>query len=182
MAGNDTLLAMLAIGGLGIGAIMFLPQLMKSRDEPSFDEAERYLEQAEKLREIQRRAEALDPDRGPIPINARDLDYHPTRRIPLMIGQPEDDAYIITDEDFKRLDIGKKDRRYLNKNRKIRDAQLERVVYGDELDRGYAVPVGSYFSNTVSPYGQGPANEFTRLPGASDLSRVNTKGNTINLY
>jgi hypothetical protein len=179
MGSNDALLAILAIGGLGVGAIMFLPQLMKGNkdeerymgpiEEQGWAQLDREIEAKRRLRELR----ALDSD---------DLAYHPTRRIPLMIGQPQDDAYLITDEDFKRLDIGKKDRRFLNTNRKIRDAQLERVVYGDEIDRGYAVPVGSYFSNTVSPYGQGSANEFTRLPGASDLSKVNTRGNTLNLY
>jgi len=105
-------------------------------------------------------------------------DYEEPSRLPLVIGEPND-AYVITDEDFDKLDIGKKDRKFLNRQRKLRDAKLERVVYGDNRDMEV---VPSYFVNTVSPYGQGPAPEFTRLVGPADLSNTNTRTNTINLY
>ena len=88
-----------------------------------------------------------------------------------------DETYLITDESFSKLDIGKKP---LNMAQKMKDAKTQRVVYGDTSSG-----IGSTFAgfvNTVSPYGQGPSRELTRLGGFSDQSRVNTFGNSINLY
>ncbi len=92
-----------------------------------------------------------------------------------------DEAYIITDEDFSHLDIAKKP---LNLNRKIKEGKVERVLYGDKMmaDKPVINTTFSGYVNTVSPYGQGPAREFTRLQGAESLSRSNTRGNTLNLY
>ncbi len=160
MAGSDSMVAVLAIGALGLGAIFLLPKLMKQ-----------------------------ESPRG-------DINYYyeedvPRTRLPLVdLGDvvsttgDNDDVYLITDEDFRKLDIGKKDRRWLNRERKLKDARLERVLYGDNPNMPYILPqfAGAYNVNTVSPYGQGSAKEFIRLPGASDQSLVNTQKNTINLY
>lgn len=167
MGESDWILPVLGLGGLAIGGLLVLPSFMKNKDEMGPIEAQGYealdreIEARKKLREL------------------RELEAEETApsRIPLMLGEPNN-AYVITDEDFDKLDIGKKDRSFLNKQRKLRDAKLERVVYGDNnMD---IVP--SYFVNTISPYGQGPAHEFTRLVGPQDLSNTNTRTNTINLY
>jgi len=176
MSESDWILPVLGIGGLAIGGLLVLPSFMKSREEESmgpiesqgYDALDRELEARRKLAELR---ELRDRE-------VREPSY--SNRIPLMIGQPyDDDAYVITDEDFDKLDIGKKDRRFLNKQRKLKDARLERVVYGDN---GLMPIVPSYFVNTVSPYGQGPSYEFTRLVGPQDNSNTNTRTNTINLY
>ena len=171
MSENDWILPVLGIGGLAIGAIMVLPGFMKNAraEEPDFSEAERLLSIAEKTEDLRRRAKEAE--------RRAQSDYNSNSRIPMLLGEPND-AYIISDEDFDKLDIGKKDRRFLNKQRKLRDAKLERVVYGDNRD----LEVSSYFVNTVSPYGQGPSPEFTRLIGPQELSNTNTRTNTINLY
>ena len=164
-----SMLPLLAIGGLAIGAAVLLPSLL-NRGGESVD-YERAIEMARKLRQSDKRREELGM-------------YPPDRdRLPLLMGggKQEDDAYLITDEDFSKLDIGKKDRRWLNKERKIRDARLERVVYGDSMSLP-PPPAQSFFVNTVSPYGQGPAHEFTRLTHPQDMSRTNTRTNTVNLY
>lgn len=183
MGESDWILPVLGIGGLAIGAIMVLPSFMKNRDiggpilssEEDLTAAERYLAEQErnleakrKLRQLQYEEDFAQP-------------YTFSNRLPLLVGAPDkdDDAYVITDEDFDKLDIGKKDRRFLNKQRKLRDAKLERVVYGDNSPFG---TVPSYFVNTVSPYGQGPSHEFTRLSNPEGLSNTNTRTNTINLY
>lgn len=95
-----------------------------------------------------------------------------------------DDVYLITDEDFDKLDIGKRDKRWLNRQRKIRDERLGRVIYGDFYPPGGVILPFAGFGgvNTVSPYGQGTTNEFQRLPWAESASRSNTQKNTINLY
>jgi hypothetical protein len=178
MGESDWILPVLGIGGLAIGAIMVLPGFMKNAkgEEPTIlgptsglDDAERFLEEAEKREEIRRRAIELE--------RSAQSNYPSSSRIPMLLGEPND-AYVITDEDFDKLDIGKKDKRFLNRQRKLRDAKLERVVYGDNRD----LEVSSYFVNTVSPYGQGPSPEFTRLVGPQDNSNTNTRTNTINLY
>ena len=184
MGESEWILPLLGIGGLAIGAIMVLPSFMKKEYDDGgpttidYSESERYLDEAEKMLDLKRRARRLQYE--------SDLQqpYTFSNRLPLVIGSPDkdDSAYIITDEDFDRLDIGKKDRRYLNKQRKLKDARLERVVYGDNRDLEVSIPSESYFVNTVSPYGQGPAHEFTRLASPESLSKTNTRTNTVNLY
>lgn len=167
---ESSMLPLLAIGGLAIGAVVLLPSLL-NKGEESVD-YERAIEMARKLRQADKRREELGM-------------YPPDRdRVPLLVGgKQEDDTYLITDDDFSKLDIGRKDRRWLNKERKIRDARLERVVYGDSSMSLPPPPMmQSFFTNTVSPYGQGPAHEFTRLGRPQDLSSTNTRTNTINLY
>ena len=173
MGESEWILPLLGIGGLAIGAIMVLPNFMKEKNGnggPTVIDDTGYYDMLEENRRARRRQYDRDFDDP----------YTFGNRLPLIVGSPDkdDSAYIITDEDFDKLDIGKKDKKYLNKQRKIKDARLERVVYGDNMP--YTVP--SYFVNTVSPYGQGPAHEFTRLPGGEDLSKTNTRTNTINLY
>jgi hypothetical protein len=89
-----------------------------------------------------------------------------------------DETYLITDEDYSKLDIGTK--KPLNMSQKLKDAKLQRVVYGDDTSSFGNTFAG--FVNTVNPYGQGPARELMRLPGSEGFSRSNTKGNTLNLY
>lgn len=93
-----------------------------------------------------------------------------------------DDVYLITDEDFDKLDIGKRDKKWLNRQRKIRDERLGRVIYGDFYPPGGVIFPFAGYVNTVSPYGQGTTSEFQRLPWAESASRSNTQKNTINLY
>ncbi len=174
MSESEWILPILGIGGLAIGGLLVLPSFMKSKEDEGYmgpiesqgyDALDRELEARRKLAELR---------------ELRDREENVPTRIPLLLGRPADDAYVITDEDFDKLDIGKKDRKFLNKQRKLRDARLERVVYGD--NGGMMPVVPSYFVNTVSPYGQGPSPEFTRLVGPQDNSNTNTSTNTINLY
>ena len=173
MSENDWILPVLGIGGLAIGAIMVLPGFMKNKDEIGMGpiESQGYEALDRELAARRKLAELRELERS------TQSDY--PNRIPMLLGEPND-AYIISDEDFDKLDIGKKDKRFLNRQRKLRDAKLERVVYGDNRDLEVTVP--SYFVNTVSPYGQGPSPEFTRLVGPQDNSNTNTRTNTINLY
>lgn len=152
------MVAVLAIGALGLGAIFLLPKLMK-QESPRGD-INYYYEESEAPR-----AKLPLVDLGDVVSTTGD----------------NDDVYLITDEDFRKLDIGKKDRRWLNRERKLRDARLERVLYGDNPNMPYILPFAGMV-NTISPYGQGSAKEFIRLPGGSDQSLVNTQKNTINLY
>ena len=170
MSESDWILPLLGIGGLAIGGLLVLPNFMKSAKAEGpvvIDDDYDLIEANRRARRRQYEEDFADP-------------YTFSNRLPLVIGTPDkdDSAYIITDEDFDKLDIGKKDKKYLNKQRKLKDARLERVVYGDNMP--YTVP--SYFTNTVSPYGQGPAHEFTRLASPESLSRTNTRTNTLNLY
>jgi hypothetical protein len=96
-----------------------------------------------------------------------------------------DETYLITDEDYSKLDIGTKQRQRktpLNMSQKLKDAKLQRVVYGDDTGGSSFGNTFAGFVNTVNPYGQGPARELMRLPGSEGFSRSNTKGNTLNLY
>lgn len=159
MASNDWVLPVVTLGGLAIGGILLFPTIMKSMKKGYGDDEEGYFPMLEEYEE------------------------EPRLRIPLVgtrdIYGDGDDAYLITDEDFNKLDIGKKDKKWLNRQRKLKDARLERVLYGDNT---FMPTMFAGMVNTVSPYGQGPAKEFTRLPGFSDQSRVNTRSNTVNLY
>ena len=170
MGDNEWILPLLGLGGLAIGGLLVLPMMKNGKEEynePTVIEDYDILEANRRARQRQYERDFAEP-------------YTFGNRLPLIAGTPDkdDSAYIITDEDFDRLNIGKKDRKYLNKERKLKDARLERVVYGDNMP--YTVP--SYFVNTVSPYGQGPAHEFTRLAAPESLSRTNTRTNTLNLY
>jgi hypothetical protein len=91
-----------------------------------------------------------------------------------------DETYLITDEDYSKLDIATQQQKPLNMSQKIKDAKMQRVVYGDSGSSFGNTFAG--FVNTVNPYGQGPARELMRLPGSEGFSRSNTKGNTLNLY
>lgn len=161
---NSWLMPTLLVGGLAIGGIFFLPTIIRAMKESNGD-----------VQEVPSPEEILIPA--------------PRYKLPLVdlsdlvndIGA-EDDAYIITDDDFDKLDIGKKDKRFLNRRRKIRDARLERVLYGDNPDRPYIIPTFSGFVNSVNPYGQGQAKELVRLASSESMSRSNTQKNTLNLY
>jgi hypothetical protein len=171
MGSNDWIMPVLLTGGLAIGGIMLLPTIMKSIKGGNYEEDEDYipLSKAEKaVKDVAMQA------------------FDEGRKLPLVdipdiygIGRGDDDAYLITDEDFRKLDIGKKDRRWLNRERKLKDARMERVLYGDSA-RPFIPFAGNV--NTVSPYGLAPSPEFVRLSGSLDNSKSNTRGNTLNLY
>ena len=187
MVESDWILPVLGLGGLAIGGLLILPKLKgldlgfdDGGEAPSIAEQgmsalDLELEARRKLKELRELEEEEEE---------RELETN-TSRVPFLIGRQPDDAYVITDEDFDKLDIGKKDRAFLNRQRKLRDARLERVVYGDNDINSMMLPtptISSYFVNTFSPYGQGPAREFQRLPNPEGLSRTNTRTNTVNLY
>ena len=180
MASNDWIMPVLLTGGLAIGGIMLLPTLMKSLGKGSTGTSQDSYspEEVEEFMTKYKEDILSNPDAFRTPPKI------PLVEIPdiFRIGRPEeDDAYLITDEDFRRLDIGKKDRRFLNRQRKLKDARLERVLYGDNTNQPYILPFSGNV-NTVSPYGLAPSKEFTRLSGSEGLSRSNTRGNTLNLY
>ena len=181
MGESDWILPVLGLGGLAIGGLLIYPKLKGldlgfDEEAPSIAEQgmsalDLELEARRKLKELRELEEEEEE---------RELETN-TSRVPLLIGRQPDDAYVITDEDFDKLDIGKKDRAFLNRQRKLRDARLERVVYGDDIML-QTPTISSYFVNTFSPYGQGPAHEFQRLPRPEGLSNTNTRTNTVNLY
>ena len=111
MGENGWILPLLGIGGLAIGGLLVLPNFMKKDDygptPVDYSESDRYLAESERMLDRNRRARRLQYE--------EDLQepYTFGNRIPLIAGSPDkdDSAYIITDEDFDRLDIGKKDRR-----------------------------------------------------------------------
>jgi hypothetical protein len=176
LAQNDWIMPVLLTGGLAIGGIMLLPTIMKSVKGNRYEDEEDYIPLS--------RAEEAAKEAARV---AAEEAFEQGRKLPLVdipdiygIGRGDDDAYLITDEDFRKLDIGKKDRRWLNRERKLKDARMERVLYGDSARPSFIPFAGNV--NTVSPYGLAPSPEFVRLSGAEGLSRSNTRGNTLNLY
>lgn len=170
---NDWIMPVIMVGGLAIGGIMLLPSIMKMTKKGGYEDEDYIpLSKAEEAtKEVAMRA--FEEGRK-LPLVDLD-DVVPKYRV------GGDDAYLITDEDFSKLDIGKKDRRWLNRQRKIKDARLERVLYGDDPTRPLIMPFAGA-ANTVTPYGLAPSPEFTRLPGSEDRSKSNTFKNTVNLY
>lgn len=178
MASNDWVGPVFALGVIGIGGALLLPTIMKSlrnSEEPEEDviplsAAEQAIQDTSS--KSFEEGLALGKKNPDVPIvDLSDLVDD--------IGA-KDDAYLISDEDFDRLDISKRDRRFLNKRRKIRDARLERVLYGDNMPQPYIY--ASYAANSVNPYGVGPYREFGKLGWSESQSRVNTQKNTVNLY
>ncbi|HKG88803.1 MAG TPA: hypothetical protein VKA95_10785 [Nitrososphaeraceae archaeon] len=175
---NDWIMPVIMVGGLAIGGIMLLPSIMKSvkGGNNGYDEDEDYIPLSRAEEATKAVAMRAFEEGRKLPLVDLD-DLVPKFRV----GRDDDDAYLITDEDFRKLDIGKKDRRWLNRQRKLKDARLERVLYGDDPSRPLILPFAGAV-NTVTPYGLAPSPEFTRLAGAEGLSRSNTRGNTVNLY
>lgn len=87
-----------------------------------------------------------------------------------------DETYIVSDgENIKNIA-----NKPLNYKQKLKDAKQQRVVYGDNSS-GIGTTFAGYV-NSINPYGAGPVRELPGLPSFSDQSKVNTFGNSINLY
>lgn len=174
MGSNDLLLGLVAIAGLGIGAYFLIPKIMGSSNGNGNGKGYLTKEEAEEL--------AYEMARSGWEEGRKSKPFHGVGDLVEGVGGT-DDVYLITDEDFDKLDIGKKDRKWLNVKRKLRDARIEKVLYGDDFERPLILP--NSFSgnvNTVSPYGQVPSPEFQRIGWSESMSRTNTQKNTLNLY
>lgn len=86
----------------------------------------------------------------------------------------DEKAYVITEGDFDYLDINRKERKMLNRYRRLTPDNSARVVYGLDL-------ANSSYVNAITPFGYGKHQQFARL-GQGEQTLSNTDRNTINLY
>ena len=89
-----------------------------------------------------------------------------------------DDAYIITDKDFRLFDINRPD--LPGYRRRIREPMLSKVIYGDKGDRPQVIPYYDGYSYYV---GGNPDRqpELGRLTNEQQ-SNSNDRRNSLNLY
>lgn len=180
---SNLLLGLVAVGGLALGAYFLIPRIMGSSNGNGNGYSKDDLitkEEAEELAYKVGREGSLKGIELGREYERKHRPFHGIGDLVEGVGGT-DDVYLITDEDFDKLDIGKKDRRWLNVKRKLRDARLEKVLYGDDWDKPYIIPFAGNV-NTISPYGQVPSPEFQRIGWAEGESRTNTQKNTLNLY
>lgn len=177
-SGNDLLLTLTTVGGLGIAAFLLLPPILKKINGEQEEEEETIDETVTDAME--------EPETGRI---TRRVIYRkkPTSVVNLNelidrnFGEKQ---YLITDKDFDYLDINKKERRTLNKYHKLIVPQDDRIIYGDRGDRPLVIPQyysQGYYVNSITPSGLVPNTEFTRLPNENQTN-LNTRKNTISLY
>lgn len=180
MGMKDFLIGATVLGVVGVGALLFAPNILKALEGRPEDEDfgidEEYSEELQEDfdRGLERELARM---RGP-PFPVVDINDLIDR-----IGE-DDDAFIVTDRDLKKAGLSKKERRRLYDYNKIKDRNLERVIYGDRGDRPLIIPffnAASNYVNTITPTGLVRTSEFSRLPG-EDQSNLNTWSNTLNLY
>ena len=186
MGMKDWLIGATVLGVVGVGALLFAPDIMRvfgARPEDEDEDIEYSQELQDDFdeglqKELARiRGQPMPGMRGP-PYPVIDINDLIDR-----IGE-EDDAFIVTDRDLKKAGLSKKERERLYDYNKIKDRNLERVIYGDRGTRPLIIPfynAASNYVNTITPTGLVRTSEFSRLPGENQ-SNLNTWSNTINLY
>ncbi len=177
----DWMLPVLGIAGLGAVAIIALPSILGK--EPD-DSPKTFGRERNKSRHRKRYGNDGYGDlyRGVFE------ERPPVKRLPVVdvsdlidrrgLAEEDDDAYIITDKDFKLFDINRKD--LPGYKRRITEPILNKVVYGDKGDRPVIVPYYDGYSYYTSPNVE-KEPELGRLNNEQQ-SNINDRTNSINLY
>jgi hypothetical protein len=176
---DSWMLPVLGIAGLGAVALFVLPHLTGKNDGEDDESPERGGRTRNKSRHHK------NDGYGDL---YRDvfMERPPVKRLPVVDVSDlmdrrglaeDDDAYIITDKDFKLFDINRKD--LPGYQRRIKKPTLDKVIYGDKGDRPVIVPYYDGYSYYTEQYDRQP--ELGRLRNESQ-SRINDRTNHLNLY
>jgi hypothetical protein len=179
----DWMLPVLGIAGLGAVAIIALPSLLGGK-EP--DDSPRTF--GRKRHHGIKKGGIPDGSYGDLYRDVFEA-RPPVKRLPVVDVSDlidrrgladDDDAYIITDKDFKLFDINRRD--LPGYKRRIKEPIMSKVVYGDKGDRPVIVPYyDGYSYYTSNKYVVDKEPELGRLNNENQ-SRSNDRSNSINLY